>query len=174
MGHEGQSRKLTLYKHLTHGQRQEYAKFLEKFLNVITWSYEDLKAYDTEVIQHKIPLKEGIKQIRQKFIQINPVLLSVINKEVHKLLDAHIIVPLRYSEWVENLVPVRKNNGEIILCIDFRNLNRVSLKDNYPLPKMDHILQKVVGAKRISMMDGFSGYNQVAVYPDDKHKNGVY
>jgi hypothetical protein len=51
-----------------------------------------------------------------------------------------IIVPLRHSEWVENLVPVRKNNGEIRLCVDFRNMNMCSLKDNYPLPKMDHIL----------------------------------
>ena len=72
-------------------------------------------------------------------------------------------MPLRYSEWVANLVPVRKKNGEIMLCVDFINLNRASLKDNYPLPKMDHILQKVVGASRMSMMGGFSGYNQVAV-----------
>jgi hypothetical protein len=77
---------------------------------------------------------------------------------------------LRYSEWVANLVPVRKKNGEIRLCVDFRNLNKCSLKDNYPLPKMDHILQKVVGATRISMMDGFSGYNQVAMHLDDREK----
>ena len=72
--------------------------------------------------------------------------------------------------WVANLVSVRKKNREIRLCVDFRNLNRASLKDNYPLPKMDHILQKVVGASRMSMMDGFSGYNQVAVLPEDQKK----
>ena len=69
-----------------------------------------------------------------------------------------------------NLVPVRKKNGEIRLCVDFRNLNRSSLKDNYPLPKIEQILQKVVGAKRISMIDGFSGYNQISMHPDDKEK----
>jgi len=53
---------------------------------------------------------------------------------------------LRFSKWVANLVPVRKKNGEIRLCVDFRNMNRVLLKDNYPLPRMDHILQKVVGS----------------------------
>jgi hypothetical protein len=72
-------------------------------------------------------------------------------------------VPLRYSEWVANLVLVKKNNGEIRLCLDFRNLNRGSLKDNYLLPKMDYILQKVVGEKIISMLDGYSGYNQISV-----------
>ena len=87
-----------------------------------------------------------------------------------KLLKAKIIVPLRYSEWVANLVPVRKKNGEIRLCVDFRNLNRASLKDNYSLPNMDYILHKVVGASRMSMMDGFSGYNQVVVLPEDQKK----
>ena len=76
-------------------------------------------------------------------------------------------MPLRYSSWVANLVPVRKKNGEIKLCVDFRNLNRSSLKDNYPLPKIEQILQKVVGAQRISMVDGFSGYNH---HLDDKEK----
>ena len=84
--------------------------------------------------------------------------------------DAGIIVPLRYSEWVSNLVSVRKKTREIRLCIHLRNLNRSSLKDNYPLPKMDHILQKVVGSKRISLLDGFSGYNQVLVFPSDQQK----
>ena len=46
----------------------------------------------------------------------------------------------------------------------------MSLKDNYPLPKMDHILQRVVGSQRMSMLDDFSGYNQVALHPDDQEK----
>jgi len=86
------------------------------------------------------------------------------------LLQKKIILPLRYSDWVENLVPVRKKNGEIRLCVDYRNLNKASLKDNYPLPKMDYILQKVVGSARILMMDGFSRYNQIVVRPKDQNK----
>ena len=67
-------------------------------------------------------------------------MLPVIEKEIKKLLDANIIVTLIFSRWVANLVPVRKKNGEIRIFIDFKNLNKVSMKDNYPLPKMDHIL----------------------------------
>ena len=118
-------------------------------MDVFAWSYEDLKTYDKKIIQHKIPLKEGIKPHRQNFIQINPLLLAPIEKEVKELLQAKIIVPLRYSDLVFNLVPMRKKNREIILCVDFHNLNRASLKDNYPLPKMDYVLQKVTGAYRI-------------------------
>jgi hypothetical protein len=54
--------------------------------------------------------------------------------------------------------------------MDFINLNWSSLKDNYPLPKMDHVLEKVVGDNRMSMIDGFSGYNQIVFHEDDKEK----
>ena len=93
-----------------------------------------------------------------------------MEKEIKKMYEAGIIVPVRFSDWVSNLVAVRKKTGEVILCIDFRNLNRASLKDNYPLPKMEHILQRVVGSKRISLLEGFSGYNQVLVLPEDQLK----
>ena len=68
------------------------------------------------------------------------------------------------------MVPVRKQNCEIRLCVDFRNLNKCSLKDNYPFPKMDHILQRIVGSKKISIIDGFSGYNKVFVCDYDREK----
>ena len=88
-----------------------------------------------------------------------------MEKEIKKMYEARIIVPVRFSDWVSNLVAVRKKTREIKLCIDFRNLNRASIKDNYPLPKMEHILQRVVGSNRISLLEGFSRYNQVLVLP---------
>jgi len=97
----------------------------------------------------------------------------VIEREVKKLLDAKIIVPLRYSEWVENLVPVRKKNGEVRLYVDFRNLNWSFLKDNYPFPKMDQVLEKLVGVNRMSMIDGFSRYNQIVIHEDYKEKTVI-
>jgi len=113
-----------------------------------------LKTYDTSIIQHIIPLKPRTKPFRKKLRQLKPILLHIIEKEVKNLLDENIIIPLRYSEWVDNLVPMRKKNGEIRLCVDFINMNKCSLKDNYPLHKMDHIVQKLVGDSWISMMDG--------------------
>lgn len=53
-------------------------------------------------------------------------------------------------------------------CVDFRNMNKCSLKDNYPLAKMYHILQRVIGENRIPMMDGFSIYNRVAMSKEVK------
>lgn len=58
-----------------------------------------------------------------------------IEKEVKRMFDAQIITHIRYSDCISNLVTTRKRIGEIRLCVDFINLNKVSLKDNYPLPK---------------------------------------
>jgi hypothetical protein len=115
---------------LSREQRDEYAKMIKEFVDVFTWTYEDLRTYYTNEIENKIPLKEEVKPFRQKLRQINPMLLPIMEREVKKLLDTRIIVPLRYSEWVANLVPERKKNGEITLCVDFRNLNKSSKKDN--------------------------------------------
>jgi hypothetical protein len=86
------------------------------------------------------------------------------------MVDVGIIVPIRYSSWMSNLVVVRKKSGDIRLCVDFRNLNQLSLKDNYPLPNMEHLLQRVTGAGMMSMLDGFSGYNQVLLKREDQLK----
>jgi hypothetical protein len=93
-----------------------------------------------------------------------------MEKEIKKMLDAKIIIPLRYSKWIANLVLVINKNGEIRLNVDFRNLNKCSRKDNYPLPKMEHILQNIFGASVMSFIDGFLGYNQIEFHPNDKDK----
>jgi hypothetical protein len=65
-----------------------------------------------------------------------------MEKEVKKILYAQIIIPLRYCEWVSNLVSVRKKNGEIKLCVDFWNLKKSSKKENYPLPKIEQYYRR--------------------------------
>lgn len=103
--------------------------------------FSDLKVYDKDIIQHIIPIKPDQKPFRQKLRRINPKLFPSIEKEVKNIYKAGIIVPVRFSGWISNLVPVHKKTSEIRLCIDFKNLNKVSMKENYQLPKMDHILQ---------------------------------
>ena len=101
---------------------------------------------------------------------MHPKLETLIQSEVKKLLDAKIIFKVRHSEWVSNLVPVQKKSREIRLCVDFRNLNSASDKDNYLVPPMEQILQMVSGFELFSLLDGFSGYNQVLVVEEDRLK----
>jgi hypothetical protein len=119
VGTEKDPKYVKLSSSLSREQRDEYTELLKEFSDVFSWTYEDLRTYDTSIIEHKIPLKEETKPFRKKLRQINPMLLPVMEKEVKNILDAKIIIPLRYSEWVANLVPVRKKNGEIRLCVDF-------------------------------------------------------
>jgi hypothetical protein len=170
IGTEQEPKIIKISKNLTIENKERYIKLMKEFFDVFAWSYDDLKVYDTNVIQHTIPVQRNVKPFKQKLKGMNPLLLPLIEREIIKLFEANIIVSLRFSKWLANLVPVRKNSGEIRVCVDFRNLNKVSLKDNYPLPKMDHILQRVVGSQRMSMLDGFSGYNRVVVHQNDQEK----
>jgi hypothetical protein len=93
------------------------------------------------------------KPVQQKLRKIHPNLETQIKNELNKLLKEKIIFPVRHSKWVSNLVPVRKKNGDIQICIDFRNLNKASEKDNFPLPPMEQILQSVSGSEMMSFLD---------------------
>jgi hypothetical protein len=143
LGTKEEPKYVKLSKSLSENQRDEYVKLLKEFSDVFAWKYEDLTTYDTNIIEHMIPLKYDTDTFKQNLRQINPMLFPIMEKEVKKLFGAQIIIPLRYFDWVADLVHVRKKNGEIKLCVDFRNLNRCSRKDNYPLPNMEHILQRV-------------------------------
>ena len=121
---------IKISKNLPKQARREYLALLKKYTKVFSWRYEDLKVYDTSIIHDTIPIKEDAKPLRKKLRRINPLLLPLIEREVKKLFEAKISITLRHSRWLANVVPVRKKNGEIRICIDFRNLNRVSLKDN--------------------------------------------
>ena len=67
-----------------------------------------------------------------------------------------------------NLDSIRKKNGDIQICVYFRDRNRVSVKDSFPFPFMDVILQQVVGSEMMSLLDGFLGYNQVFINPRER------
>jgi hypothetical protein len=94
-------------------EKMKFTELLREFQDVFSWSYEDFRGFDPALIQHAIPIKEGIKPVRQKQRPINPSLEATIRKELGKLLKAGIIFPVKYSEWVSNLVPVQKTTGQI-------------------------------------------------------------
>jgi hypothetical protein len=151
-------------------EKAAFIKLFKEFKDVFAWTYEDLKTFDPNIIQHVIPMKPQTLPFQQKLRKMHPKLEPTVQKELNKLLSAKIIFPVRHTQWVSNLVPVRKKNGEIRLCVDFRNLNKASDKDNYPVPPMEQILQQVSGSERLSLLDGFSGYNQVLMSPSDQLK----
>ena len=108
IGNQNHPKFINLFAELTIDQRSEYCSIMKEFTDVFAWKYSDLKTYNPDVIQHKIPMEKDTITFKQKLRPISPLLLPVIEKEIKKLLDAKIIIPLRYSKWIANLVIVRK------------------------------------------------------------------
>jgi hypothetical protein len=101
---------------------------------------------------------------------MNPNLTEIVKEELHKLLKAGFIYPISDSEWVSPLVIVPKNNGKWRVCVDYRALNKAMQKDHFPLPFIDQVCDNLAEKKYFSFLDGFSGYNQIQISPQDQDK----
>ena len=101
------------------GERSKFLNLFQQYKDIFSWTYEYLKTYGTRIIQHIIPIIEGVKPFQQQLRKMHPKLEPLIQNEVNKLLDAKIIFRVSHSDWVANLVLVRKKSGEIRLCVDF-------------------------------------------------------
>lgn len=93
-----------------------------------------------------------------------------IKEEVIKQYKAGFLLVSHYTEWLANIVPVPKKDGKVRMCIDFRNLNKASPKDDFPLPHIDILVDNTAGHSLLSFMDGFSGYNQIKIAEEDREK----
>ena len=82
--------------------------------------------------------------------------------------EAGFIRPCRYATWISSIVPVRKKNGQLRVCIDFRDLNKAMPKDEYPMPVVDLLVDAAVGYKMMSFVDGNDGYNQILMAEEDR------
>jgi len=152
----------------TKEERDQYTQLFKYFQDVFAWSYNYLKEYDKLVFQHIIPLREGAKHFKQNIRIIIPKVKPLVKIEIEKLEKDGIISPTRHLDWLSNPVVVKKNIGDIHLCVNFRDINKVNIKENYPLPNMEMLLQQVIGSAIMSMLDGFLGYNQVIVREEDR------
>jgi hypothetical protein len=121
-----------------------------------------------ELVEHKWLIKPGFRPYRQPPRNFNPVLYGCIKEEVDRLLKDKFIQPCRYAEWVSNIVPVEKENtNKIIVCVDFRDLNQATPKDEYQMPNPDILVNSASGNRVISFLDGNVGYNQIFMAMED-------
>ena len=93
-----------------------------------------------------------------------------IKEKVKKQFNAGFLVVARYPKWVANIVPVPKKDGKVRMCMDYRDLNRASPKDNFPLLHTDVLVDNTTNFALFSFMDGFSGYNKIKMVPEDMEK----
>ena len=116
-------------------------------------------------------IKAGFRPYKQSSRCFNPVIYDRIKEEINRLLDAGFIRSCRYAEWISNIVPVeKKDSGKIRVCIDFRDLNKATPKDEYPMPIADMLINEASEHRVISFVDGIVGYNQNFMAEEDTSK----
>src|SRR5512139_173535 len=124
-----------------------------------------------ELVEHRLPIKPGFRPYKQPPRGFNPLLYDRVKEEIDQLLKAGFIRPCRYAEWVSSIVPVeKKGSGKIRVCIDFRDLNKATPKDEYPMPIADMMINDASGHKVISFLDDIAGYNQIFMAEEDMYK----
>ena len=160
-------------------EKKDLISLVQEYIDVFAWNYEDMPGLDPQVAMHRLNINSDVKPVKQQR-RFRPEIIEAIQSEVRKLIDSGFIREEQHPDWVANIVPVSKKNGKIRICIDFRDLNEACPKDEFPLPITDVMIDNTCGFERMSFMDGFSGYNQIKMYPDDeKHTSfrtplGIY
>ena len=144
---------------LSPATRKELISLLREYSDVFAWSYQDMPGLDTDIMVHRLPLREECALIKQKLRRVKPEMLLKIKEEVKKQLDAGFLEVSNYPQWVANIVPVPKKDGKVRMCVDHRDLNRASPKDNFSLPYIDTLVDNTIKHSLFSFIDGFSGYN---------------
>ncbi|GJX21955.1 reverse transcriptase domain-containing protein [Tanacetum coccineum] len=169
-------------------EKEALIKVLKSHKRAIAWKIIFIKGIDPCFYTHKILMEDDYKPTVQSQRRVNPKIHEVIKKEVLKLLDAGMIYLISDSPWVSPVHCVPKKGGitvvaneenELIptrlvtgwrVCIDYRKLNEATQKDHFPLPFMDQMLERLAKNKFYCFLDGFSGYFQIPIDPQDHEK----
>jgi hypothetical protein len=94
-----------------------------------------------------------------------------VKEEINRLLDAKFIRPCRYADWISNIVPIeKKGTKKLRVCIDFRDLNIATPKDEYLMPIANFLVNSASGHRILSFLDGNAGYNQIFMAEEDISK----
>lgn len=147
-------------------QLDKLRALFEKHAEVFAKNEESL-GY-TETVRHRIRLKDDIP-VSQPYRRIPPTLYEEVKEHIKTLLRKGIIKE-SMSPYASPIVLVRKKDQSLRLCVDYRHLNAKTVRDAYPLPRIEKSLDRLHGAKWFSVMDLASGFNQVAMEEKDREK----
>ncbi|KAL4272738.1 hypothetical protein GQ457_13G017070 [Hibiscus cannabinus] len=169
-------------------QEENLIETLWQHKEALGWTIAEIKGISPTICMHKILLEENHKPTVDAQRRLNQAMKDVVRKEILKWLDASIIYPISDSEWVSPVQCVSKKGGinvisneknELIptmtitrwrVCMDYRKLNKATRKYHFPLPFIDQMLDRLAGEQLYCFLDGYSGYNQIAIAPEDQSK----
>ncbi|KAK3086720.1 hypothetical protein FSP39_022469 [Pinctada imbricata] len=152
---------------ITSEQYEAGCHLLRQFEDVFSKSPTDIG--HTDMVQHRIELHDD-RPFKQRARTIPPAMFTEVKEHLQQLLDAGIIRKSQ-SPWSSNVVLCRKKNGELRMCVDYRQLNQRTKKDSYALPRVEDILAALGGNRYFTILDMKSGYHQIELHPDHKERS---
>jgi hypothetical protein len=149
---------------------EKIADLLHKYQDLFPTTFSEMKGIAGELGEMKIPLKPDAKPVRQRPYRLNPKYKEKVKAELDRMIEVGIIEPIAESEWIIPMVVQDKKTGGIRICVDLRKLNDACLHDPFLTPFTDKVLENIGGKEAYSFTDGFSGYHQIKIAPEDRHK----
>ena len=146
-------------------QQQQLNALFQEFSDVFSQGEDDLGS--TSLLEHTIETHGP--PLRQPYRRQNPAVRREEMAQVQQMLASNVICPSN-SPWASPVVMIRKKDGSLRFCVDFRQLNATTVKDSHPLPRIDDLLDALHGARWFSTLDLKSGYWQVPIMESDKAK----
>ena len=137
---EGESKIVKINRNLPEEFKRELLNLFTEYKDVFAWDHTEPKGIDPRICQHKIPLKMDAKPVRMQRYRMNPNYAKRVKEETDALLKARFIIEVESSDWLFPIVVVPKKNGKLRICVDFRKLNEQTVKDPFPIPFMDTML----------------------------------
>jgi hypothetical protein len=157
----------------TEASQQEQAEllsFLDKNNDVFVWSTSDLAGVSRDINKHRLQVNLSTKPKKQKLRKILGEKVKATKADVQRLLGTSFIREVAYPQWLANVVMIRKKNGKWWMCTDFTDLNKCCPKDDFPLMRIDQIVDSAVGCEIMALLDCFSGYHPILLRKEDEDK----
>ncbi|XP_070054955.1 uncharacterized protein [Nicotiana tomentosiformis] len=133
----------------------------------VIWSYDDMPGLSVDLVVHKLPTYPGYPPVQQKQRKFKTNISDKIKEEVTKQLKAGVIRVVRYTTWLANVFPVPKKDRKTRVCVDYRDLNKASPKDNFPFPNIHILVDNCAKHEIQSFVDCYAGYHQVLMDEED-------
>ncbi|CAN6721119.1 unnamed protein product [Malus baccata var. baccata] len=171
LGTEEDPRPIQISGLLESEDRAKIICILQEFKDCFAWHYTEMPGLDSTLVEHRMPIKEGYKHVKQASRRMLKEIEEKVKEEIERLVKAGFIRPAKYVECLANIVPVLKAITKAVrCCVNYRNINGATPKDKYPMPMANLSIDAVAKHKVLSFMDGNAGYNQIKMAPEDIHK----
>ena len=152
---------------LPHQEKEELIEFLRMNIDVFAWNAYEAPRIDLEFICHHLKVNPLITLRKQPPRRPSKEHAEAVREQVTKLKQAGAIKEIFYLEWLANTVVVKKKSGKWRMCVDFTDLNKACPKDLFPMPKIDQLVDAIVGHPRMSFL---KSYHQIPLALDDQEK----